>query len=407
MNGGFLVDPLLASGIFGLVVAVSALLVFLCTRLGGVFAATVGPSGDKLAGLEGLRGILALAVVAHHACCWYYFTQTAVWGTGGSIIFERFARFGVMQFFFISGFLFWRKLIRRGKIDLGSFYLSRFVRLAPLYYLCVGAAILIGLSLMHFQILVGAGELGGSLLSWLLFSMGGQPAVDGADIQRIISGVVWTLAMEWCFYLALPFLGWFSRKTLRLLHLAFLCGVVFVVCKYMSSGRIQNHLLNQGFLEIREFAKFMLIGFGGGILIAAFHDKIERWIRFSPRQRNWLLLGLYGAFLLTPEFRGFEILGWLCLLCGFALVIQETSLFGFITSRPVRFLGVVSYDLYLVHGIVYYVAMRLRGGIHAVSAANYMLQTVGCLIVIMLLATAMHFIVERPSMNLSERLARR
>ena len=401
------VDLLIAAGILVLVLALAAALVSICTRLGGIFAETVSPHAQKLASLEGLRGILALAVVAHHACCWFYYTQTAVWSTGGSILFERLASFGVMQFFFISGFLFWRKLIRRGRIDLGSFYLSRFVRLAPLYYACVGAAIIIGLSVAHLQIHEPSAQLAGSLVSWVLFSMGGEPSVNGADVQRIVSGVVWTLGMEWCFYLALPFLGWFSRKTLRLIHLGFLFVVIFFVCKYLSSGAIHDQVINQVFLEIREFAKFMLIGFGGGILVAAFYEKMNRNFLLPVRQRNWLLLAVYLVFLLSPEFRGFEILGWLCLLIGFALVTQETDLFGFITSRQVRFLGVISYDLYLVHGIVYYLAMKLRGGIHPIAPLDYILQTVASLIVIVLLATLAHFIIERPSMNLSERLARR
>ena len=61
----YLFDPLLACGIFALSLAVAGLLSFLCGRLGGVFAEAVQPSGNKLASLEGLRGILALSVAAH------------------------------------------------------------------------------------------------------------------------------------------------------------------------------------------------------------------------------------------------------------------------------------------------------------------------------------------------------
>jgi len=132
-----------------------------------------------------------------------------------------------MQFFIISGFLFWRKLMAKDRIELGTFYLSRFIRLAPAYYLCVGAAILIGLSLTQFQIRVSARELMMSLASWMLFSLGGQQAsVNGVDVSRILSGVVWTLVMEWCFYLSLPFLRWFSHRAQRLIHLVVLCGCV-------------------------------------------------------------------------------------------------------------------------------------------------------------------------------------
>ena len=74
-------------------------------------------------------------------------------------------------------------------------------------------------------------------------------------------------------------------------------------------------------------------------------------------------------------------------------------------SRPVRFMGVISYPVYLIHGIVYYAAMLLRGGIHPVGAAAYIAETALCVAAILLLATALHLLVERPSMNLSEQIA--
>lgn len=403
----YLFDPVLACGVFALVLSTATLLSLLCGRLGGVFGEAVQPSANKLASLEGLRGILALSVAAHHAYCWYFFTKIHDWGTGHSILFARFANFGVIQFFFISGYLFWRKLMKKGGIELGRFYLSRFVRLAPVYYVCVGIAIFIGLTLSGFRLLVPAHQLATSLVPWLLFSLGGEPTVNGADVKRIVSGVVWTLANEWLFYLALPLLGWFARKSQRLIHLALLFGFIFVVSKFLSSGRVHQESVVGGLLIVREFARFMLMGFGGGILIAAFQEKIRQRLTLSVSSRNWLLLALYAIYLLIPEFRGFLVIGVPCLLAAFALVITGSDLFGFITSRPVRFLGIISYDLYLVHGITYYIAMRLRGGMHPVQVGTYIAQTAVCFVVIVLVSTALYFLVERPSMKLSEKIARR
>jgi len=160
-------------------------------------------------------------------------------------------------------------------------------------------------------------------------------------------------------------------------------------------------------LELRMFAKFMIIGFGGGILIATLDARLREQIGPSISHRNWLLLLLYCLFLLTPAFPGFQVVGWLCLLVGFALVVQGADLFGLITSRPMRFLGVISFNLYLVHGIVYYLAMRMRGGIHVITTNAYILETAVCLIAIVLVSTLIHFAVERPSMALSERISRR
>jgi peptidoglycan/LPS O-acetylase OafA/YrhL len=88
-------------------------------------------------------------------------------------------------------------------------------------------------------------------------------------------------------------------------------------------------------------------------------------------------------------------------------VALGADLFGVLTSRAVRLLGVISYPMYLVHGIVYYSAMRLRGGLHAVSLPSYVADTTVCVAVILLLATLVHLVLERPTMRLSEDIARR
>lgn len=400
----FVLDPVLLLLFFALVTAGAATLVFLFDRAGGYLGETVTAGTNKLASLEGLRGILACSVAAHHAYCWYFLAQTGVWTSGQSVIFERLATFGVLQFFFISGLLFWRKLMKSGKIPLGSFYLSRFARIGPSYYVSIGIAILAGFVFTGARLQVSDGALLGSLAPWLLFSIGGRPEVNHADILRITCGVTWTLALEWAFYLLLPFLAWFSRKNWRLLILLLVFAPLSLVNKYSLFGGVDagdSHTLG---MVLAEFAKFMLIGFGGGILIAALEPKIREWSRRVLPWQNWILLGLYLAYLMVPGDDGiYEIL----ILAGFALVVQGADLFGFLTCRAVRLLGVISYPMYLIHGIAYYTAMNLRGGEHAMDAASYIAQVALCLVAILLLSVAIHLVVERPTMRLSESIARK
>jgi peptidoglycan/LPS O-acetylase OafA/YrhL len=340
----------------------------------------------------------------HHGYCWYYFTQTGVWATGNSVIFARLADFGVIQFFYLSGFLFWRKLMKTGRIPIGKFYLSRFVRIGPVYYCCVGAAIFAGLLVTGFKLQVSPGTLASSLLPWLLFSLGGQSAVNHADIARITCGVTWTLALEWLFYLSLPFLSWFSRNARRLMYYALTFGLLFLLSRYFRAGTVDVGSLHSASSIVAEYSKFMLVGFGGGILIAALEPHLRNRLQFLLPWRNWILLGLYLAYLLIP---GFATAGQVLVWAGFTLVVLGADLFGLLSSRAVRLLGAISYPMYLVHGIVYYSAMRLRGGIRAVSLPAYIAETAGCVAVILLLATAVHLVLERPTMRLSEDIARR
>jgi len=116
-------DPLLASGAFALAFVFAGSLAALCRKLGGTFAEAVAPSRNKLASLEGSVESWPFRSPFITAIAGISYTQTRVWTTGSSIIFARFASFGVLQFFFISGYLFWRKLIKKGGIELGRFYL--------------------------------------------------------------------------------------------------------------------------------------------------------------------------------------------------------------------------------------------------------------------------------------------
>jgi peptidoglycan/LPS O-acetylase OafA/YrhL len=396
-------DPILAALFLAFAVGGAGALVLLFDRWGGRFAQAATPASQKLATLDGLRGILAFSVVAHHAYCWYFFTQFGVWSTGRSVIFDRLAGFGVAQFFYLSGFLFWRKLMRRGQIPADKFYLSRFVRIGPVYYVCIGTALLIGFAITGFKVQVATGSLIASLLQWILFSLGGQAQVNHSDIGRITCGVTWTLALEWLFYLSLPFLGWFARKAWRLLFYALAFGILFLLGRYARSAEMNAEGLDWAGSIVAQYAKFMLIGFGGGILIAAIESSLRDWLRPIWSWRNWIVLALFLAYLATPRL---PAVGQVLLLAGFALIVTGADLFGLLVKRGTRLLGAISYPIYLVHGIVYYAAMRLRGGIHIVNLLAYMGETALCLVAILLLASALHLVVERPTMKLSEQIAR-
>lgn len=398
----FGLDPMLAAAFLALALAGAWVLLRLQGWFGGNSATLVSPASVKLAPLEGLRGILAFSVAAHHACCWWYFTRFAVWTTGPSVLFDRLADFGVMQFFFLSGFLFWRKLIKSGQIPMGRFYLSRFIRIAPVYYVCVGTAIAIGLVATGFRLTVPASELTASLVSWTLFSLGGLRTVNHANILRITAGVTWTLALEWLFYLSLPFLAWFARRVWRLAVYALVFGVLFLAARHLRTEMGSPAAQFAGSV-LAEYAKFMLAGFGGGILIAALEPRLRDWLRPSLRFGSWIVLACYLAYLMIPRIGP---AGQALLLVGFAFVVLGTDLFGLLTSRPARLLGVISYPVYLVHGVVYYTAMRLRGGTHLIGLSAYVAETAVCLLVVLGIAVLIHLLIERPTMRISERIAR-
>jgi peptidoglycan/LPS O-acetylase OafA/YrhL len=145
-------------------------------------------SANRLAWLDVLRGLAALFVVFDHLS--YYVLLPARWAIYGW--FDP-GDYGVFVFFMISGFIVPASLERKG--SLRTFWVSRLFRLYPLYLLAVGLAV--ALWLVHLGGLRGAGaDPETSVLSQLLMM---SNVLAGPNLPN----VVWSLSYEMIFYLLL------------------------------------------------------------------------------------------------------------------------------------------------------------------------------------------------------------
>ena len=146
-----------------------------------------GP-GTRLAWLDVLRGVAALAVVFDHAG--YYVLQHV-----RGIIYQWFdpGNYGVFVFFIISGYIVSASLERKGSVR--TFWVSRLFRLYPLYLLAVGIAV--ALYLVHFGSLRGEdSDPETSVFSQLLM-------MSNVLAGNNLPSVVWSLSYEMVFYLLL------------------------------------------------------------------------------------------------------------------------------------------------------------------------------------------------------------
>src|SRR5579859_454216 len=146
------------------------------------------PAGSRLAWLDVLRGVAALAVVFNH---FGYFLPPAVktpvyqWIDPGD--------YGVFVFFLISGYIVPASLERKGSVR--TFWVSRLFRLYPLYLLAVGIAV--AFYLTHVGSARGeASDPAGSFLAQLLMM---SNVLSGQNLPN----VVWSLSYEMVFYLLL------------------------------------------------------------------------------------------------------------------------------------------------------------------------------------------------------------
>ena len=157
---------------------------------------------NRLAWLDVLRGLAALAVVFNH---FGYFVPAALknpvnhWVDSGA--------YGVFVFFLISGYIVPASLERKGSVR--TFWVSRIFRLYPLYLLAV--AIALALYSVHVGGLRGEGaDPETSILSQMLMM---SNVLAGQNLPN----VVWSLSYEMIFYLLLTalFMARVHRRSSR------------------------------------------------------------------------------------------------------------------------------------------------------------------------------------------------
>jgi peptidoglycan/LPS O-acetylase OafA/YrhL len=162
-------------------------------------ASAVDATRPRLGGLDGLRAFAAIAVVIHHVG----FDSGATFRQPFTQLLAR-ADVGVSIFFVLSGFLLYRPFIARlldSRAAPGTkeFWLKRFFRLYPAYWVA-----------MVLMLVVGGIRVRGPIGLFMSATL-----THGYHTRRAIAGITqsWTLVTEIAFYVMLPF---FHRLTERL-----------------------------------------------------------------------------------------------------------------------------------------------------------------------------------------------
>ena len=341
--------------------------------------------------LLGFRGLLAIGVVLHHGLIWYHFTHGLGWTDH-----TRFRQFGegrVALFFMMASMIFFGQLLdaKHRRFDWLRFFVSRLLRLAPVYWL----AMTIMFAIVAFVTLRGIDGAGSSLVQrnwpdvlgsaavWLGFSMLGTPAIDAYfNTPMIVAGVTWTMPFELAFYFVLPLLALALRVSMSLPVLAIgLCGALWIFAWAPPA--------------------LLLAPFLGG-MAAALLIRVPR----LPA----LLLGRAAACLALAATTCGAFFFWtayapLCLLLltfSLSVVAVGNSLFGLLEMPFVRRLGTMSYSIFLLHGIVLYTLFMLVLGVGRLAVLGplpFALLVAAVLPVVLLVAHASQRWIESPAMR--------
>jgi peptidoglycan/LPS O-acetylase OafA/YrhL len=344
--------------------------------------------------IDGLRFFAFLAVFLVHSDITRFW-----WGS-----------YGVSLFFVISGFLITRILIayenRPRRQVLKSFYARRALRIFPAYYLVLGlAAATVGITyLPAFALFV---------MNWgIFFYTWIQPELADIawDPTRMYGIHFWSLCVEEQFYLVFPLLFFFLRPgRARLPWLLALWGTSIGV-RFLCAAFIPKAAY--GLIPL-VCGEFLVAGAVGAVVLADPAGTAER-IRAAARQ--WMfpagLVLVVAAFSLfrpdipsidhvmhPPPMQTLLALGFLAMVLGLWQT-ENRWLLGFFRYAPLRFLGRISYGLYLIHLFMWPLVDWLSERSSVIRDLPPFAARLGLTI---LLASAMWRLVEAPILKLKIR----
>jgi len=290
---------------------------------------------QRIPSLDGLRAVSIVLVLYGHTA-----------GTlGFPIAIDHFglALAGVRTFFIISGFLITKLLLKeiasKGTISLGGFYRRRVLRIFPAFYtylLITVALVMAGLLVVPARNLVYAATY---TINYVIDR--GWPV-----------GHLWSLAVEEQFYALWP-LTLFLLGPKRAFSLAGSALLLVPVVRVAQFFLWPSHRLG-----ITEEFHTIADCIATGCLLAGCQDWL--WQRASYRRflTSWTFWLAPCAIALTIIFGHHPMVRWLILIpifnLGIALCIDRWTRFPdadafavFLNWKPVAFVGVLSYSLYL------------------------------------------------------------
>lgn len=290
--------------------------------------------------IDGIRGFLAVFVMLHHSNIWYHYLSTEQWVTPATNLYTNLGQVGVTFFFMITGFLFFTK-IRKDNQDWLHLFLSRFLRLTPMFLLSISLLFLIVGWKSNWKIQTPINDLLNSCAKWVGFTIFGSPNINNVkDTFTINAGVAWTLVYEWLFYFSLPVIAFIIRKkvpAILIIATIILCFTIF-------------HVFPIKLVNLLSFA----FGF-----IASLFCQQNRIMSIAKNKLTPILIVLIISYELVTFQTTFSIIP--ITICGiiFILISAGCSMYGILDTKVARKLGEATYSIYLLHGIFFYLFMNI------------------------------------------------
>lgn len=352
---------------------------------------------DRIQGFDGIRGLAALSVIFTHLHIFKYLRDEGYLSHG--FVYSIEGAVGVQAFFVLSGFLITYLLIKEscktGEVSLYNFYIRRTLRIFPLYFLVLTLVIFLHIFGEHVT----------NWVSIAFASFYSYNFIPKSSYSSLL-GHTWSLAVEEHFYLIWPFmfigLAYNAKKLLSVL-------IVFIFTSFALALLLSSwEWANSHFIIRRwSFIAGVYIAFGCLLSLLIFSHPKRDIFRKYLSMRLTLLIGIFFWFsavwitglnyFVDQYIRGF----------GLAIVIvwiylnQQSIITKFLEIAPLRYIGVVSYGVYMYQGFF------LSTGPHRLPDQTWPPnQSLGLILLIVVAPLSYHFF-EKPITNLKSKLQRK
>lgn len=344
--------------------------------------------------LNGIRAVCALAVIKEHA----------MWTVGGAPRMLQWGFLGVDMFFVISGFLIVTLLLRErdraGSIDLRQFYVRRTLRIFPIYYLIIAGLFVLSVATYAH-----------STKTWDLYKWSFPIfLLYLQDLVPVSMGLLyhtWSLSMEEQFYLVWPSVERFFRRQWVVPTIL----VLVVVCQFCNFGFFADALTSiygpggpSRPIFLITFTPILLGVLGAHAL---HHPRVGAFMTSALKNR-WMPPLLMSTALLvceyTPRLQGMARLLVHCLFCLalMAMILNPRGVFSrVLQSRPMSYLGSISYGIYLYHTVILWGLERLFES-RGITAQPFLLFVTAASLAIVVAGLSFRYF-ETPIMNIRHR----
>lgn len=367
-------------------------------------------NSSMIPGLDGLRAIAYLLV---------FFSHTRYLDVGWV---------GVHFFFVLSGFLITGILIDMKKAMVAKsyfikFYGRRFLRIFPLYYFYLIAMTMITTWLMSVSYRPGYVELFGNQVKYALFYIYNFMMATIIRDPSFLMEHLWSLSVEEQFYIFWPLLFLFTPER----HYKKLFAGLIVMGPIFRIGVLYIH--NTGIFPSFTHSAPYAIHFLPFTYVDAFAfgAYISRYSIPKAKMQFCILLGLIpiagftAQYFATGDFGSISALGYPApmpyvyqFIWGYSLlayffmltiyvVVKHKLFMRFLEWTPLRYMGKISYGLYVYHLPIIWFAFEIRDLNIVADSAVQPIATMIAFITTLLVASISFYVLERPLLNLKDR----